>query len=232
MEKEKQLINWKGLVVGIIVFILFYYSSFLQLIPISIFNLNISNITSLEQMLLSIFSNIVLLLILFLIFRKDLIREWKLFRKNPMRCLDTGLKYWLLGLGIMMVANAIITFGISLDQAANEQAVQGLISNQPWLMLINAGFIAPIVEELVFRKGFKNAFPNKWLFITASALVFGSLHVITSMTSPLELLYIIPYGALGGAFAIAYQKTDTIYTSTIMHMLHNTILILMSISVL
>ena len=84
-------------------------------------------------------------------------------------------------------------------------------------------------EEIVFRKCFKKAFPNKWIFIILSALVFGSLHVITTMTSPLELLYIIPYGALGASFAMMYQKTGTIYTSVAMHMFHNTALTILSI---
>ena len=85
------------------------------------------------------------------------------------------------------------------------------------------------IEEIIFRKCYKNAFSNKWLFIILSSLVFGSLHVITSMTSLMDLLFIIPYGSLGAAFAIMYQKTDTIYTSMLMHMLHNTILIILSI---
>ena len=179
--------------------------------------------------MLSTFSNCVLLIILFLIFRKDLIEEWKRFRKNFLENIDIGIKYWLVGLGIMMISNIIITFVINLGEAANEQAVQSMISSLPWLMLINAGLIAPCTEEIIFRKGFKKAFPNKWLFIILSALVFGTLHVVTSMTSPIELLYIIPYGALGAAFAYMYQKTDTIFTSIAMHMFHNTALILLSI---
>ena len=127
-----------------------------------------------------------------------------------------------------MVSNIIINFVINLGQAANEQAVQQMISSLPWLMLINAGIIAPCTEEIVFRKGFKKAFPNKWLFIISSALIFGLLHVITTMTQPLELLYIIPYGALGGAFACIYQKTESIYPSIAMHMFHNSALVILS----
>ena len=181
--------------------------------------------------MLSAFSNIVLLLILLSIFRKDIKKEWKIFKDNFLENIDIGIKYWLIGLGIMMISNIFINVFLQLGQAANEQAVQGMITSLPWLMLINAGFIAPCTEEIVFRKGFKKAFPNKYAFIILSALVFGSLHVITSMTSPIELLYIIPYGALGAAFAYMYQKTNTIFTSISMHMFHNTALILLSILV-
>lgn len=231
MNKIKNFINWKGLILGIIVFLLFYFSAYLQLIPIILLNWDIRSITESQNVMLSTFSNIVLLLILFLIFSKDIIKEWKKFKSNFLENIDTGIKYWLVGLAIMMGSNIIINIVMNLGQAANEQAVQQMISALPWLMFINAGIIAPCTEELIFRKSFRKAFPNKWLFILISALVFGSLHVVTSMTSPIELLYIIPYGALGGAFAYMYQKTDTIFTSIAMHMFHNSALILLSILV-
>jgi len=231
MNKIKNFINWKGLILGIIVFLLFYFSSYFQLIPIILLNWDIRSITESQNVMLSTFSNIVLLLILFLIFRKDIIKEWKKFKSNFLENIDTGIKYWLVGLAIMMGSNIIINIVMNLGQAANEQVVQQMISALPWLMFINAGIIAPCTEELIFRKSFRKAFPNKWLFVLISALVFGSLHVVTSMTSPIELLYIIPYGALGGAFAYMYQKTDTIFTSIAMHMFHNSALILLSILV-
>ena len=231
MKEKEKFVSPKGLLIGIGIFILFYFSSYIQLIPILLFNMDIASITGAQNVMLSAFSNVVLLLILLLIFRKDIKKEWKIFKDNFLENIDIGIKYWLIGLGIMMVSNIFINVFLQLGQAANEQAVQGMITSLPWLMLINAGFIAPCTEEIVFRKGFKKAFPNKYAFVILSALVFGSLHVITSMTSPIELLYIIPYGALGAAFAYMYQKTNTIFTSISMHMFHNTALILLSILV-
>ncbi len=231
MKEKEKFVSPKGLLIEIGIFILFYFSSYIQLIPILLFNMDIASITGAQNVMLSAFSNVVLLLILLLIFRKDIKKEWKIFKDNFLENIDIGIKYWLIGLGIMMVSNILINVFLQLGQAANEQAVQSMITSLPWLMLINAGFIAPCTEEIVFRKGFKKAFPNKYAFIILSALVFGSLHVITSMTSPIELLYIIPYGALGAAFAYMYQKTNTIFTSISMHMFHNTALILLSILV-
>ncbi len=231
MEEKEKFISFKGLAIGIFVFLLFYFSSYLQLIPIIALNMNLEKLTQTQSVLLSTFSNIILLIILIIIFRKDLVKEWKIFKNHMLENIDTGIKYWLIGLAVMMISNSIITFVFNLGQAANEQAVQKMITAIPWLMVIDAGLIAPWIEELVFRKGFKKAFPNKWLFVSLSALVFGSLHVITSMTSPLDLLYIIPYGSLGVAFACSYQKTKTIYTSICIHMFHNTVLVLLSILV-
>lgn len=224
--KINKFINIKELLKGILIFILFCFSSLFQLIPITLFN--IKRTTS-NSIILSTFSNICLLIILIIIYRRELIKEFKLFKKNLLENLDTGIKYWLIGLLVMMISNIIITYILGLNQAQNEQAVQKMINKMPIMMLITAGFIAPITEEITFRKTFKNIFLNKYLFIILSGLVFGSMHVITSYSNPLELLYIIPYGSLGMAFAAMYYKTDTIYTSISMHMLHNTILTLVSI---
>lgn len=224
--KINKFINVKELLKGILIFILFCFSSLFQLIPITLFN--IKRTTS-NSIILSTFSNICLLIILIIIYRRELIKEFKLFKKNLLENLDTGIKYWLIGLLVMMISNIIITYILGLNQAQNEQAVQKMINKMPIMMLITAGFIAPITEEITFRKTFKNTFLNKYLFIILSGLVFGSMHVITSYSNPLELLYIIPYGSLGMAFAAMYYKTDTIYTSISIHMLHNTILTLVSI---
>ena len=229
MREKEKFINWKGLLLAIFIFLLFYYSSYLQLIPIAIFNIDLKNISESMNVILSTFSNFILLLIFILIFKKDLVKEWKIFKSNIMENLDIGVKYWLIGLAVMMTSNIIINFILNLGQAANEQAVQGMITALPWLMLLNAGIIAPFTEEIIFRKGFKKAFPNKYVFIIISALVFGALHFVTTMSSPLELLYIIPYGGLGAAFACMYQKTNTIFTDISMHMFHNSALILLSI---
>lgn len=224
--KINKFINVKELLKGILIFILFCFSSLFQLIPITLFNIKR---TTFNSIILSTFSNICLLIILIIIYRRELIKEFKLFKKNLLENLDTGIKYWLIGLLVMMISNIIITYILGLNQAQNEQAVQKMINKMPIMMLITAGFIAPITEEITFRKTFKNIFLNKYLFIILSGLVFGSMHVITSYSNPLELLYIIPYGSLGMSFAAMYYKTDTIYTSISMHMLHNTILTLVSI---
>ena len=80
MKQKEKLINIKGLIIAIIIFTLFYFSAYFQLIPILIFN--IKEVSGSTQVILSTFSNIVLLLILFLIFRKELIKEGKKFKIN------------------------------------------------------------------------------------------------------------------------------------------------------
>ena len=128
----------------------------------------------------------------------------------------------------MMISNILITIIFQAGGASNEQQVQKMIQTAPLFMFVNAGFIAPINEELLFRKNFRNIFKNNLIFILISGIFFGYLHV-TSATSIGQLAYIIPYSSLGISFAIMYCKTNTVFTSISMHMMHNTILTLFSI---
>lgn len=226
MKKE---INLKEIKKSILVFVLFYFSSYIQLIPIYAFNLNLSNLSGTNKVLLSIFSNTILLSILILLYKNELIEDFKKYKNKLGSNIDTGFKYWFFGLIGMFISNIIINVIMKNGQAENEKIVQQMISYAPILMIINAGLIAPIIEEITFRKAFKNVLKGKWLFILTSGIIFGALHVITKLTSPIDLLYIIPYSSLGIAFAYMYYKTNTIYTSTTMHIIHNSILTILSI---
>ena len=229
MKIDKRL---KFIIRGIIVFLIFHYGVYLQLIPIKLFNLDYKNASSKLLVLLSAFSSICLAFIFFFIYRKDLRKELKKFKKDIMGNLDIGIKYWAIGLIIMVVSNFLLTYVFKSGGANNENAVQEMIKGLPWLMVIIAGFIAPFNEEIVFRKTLKDVFKNKWVFAFLSFLLFGGAHVIGEATTLIDYLYIIPYGALGGAFALAYHDTDTIFTSLTLHMAHNLVLSLLSIFVL
>jgi len=211
------------------VLFLFFNAIYIPLIFMKIVGFRIINISDEQTIILGAVSNIILLIILFLIYRKDLIKEIKIFKNSFGDSIDCGLKYWLIGLGGMVLFNIIIQFVLNSGQAANEQLVQQMIKSLPWLMLINAGIIGPIIEELCFSKSFYDLIKNKWLFVILSAFIFGALHVVTGYESISDLLFILPYTSLGVAFALMYHKTKSVCTPAIMHIIHNTALVLISI---
>lgn len=214
---------------AICVICLFWYGAYyFKFIPVLLFKLDPSSLTLKSQIFLSMFASGLLAIMFFLIYRKELILEFRTFKNKFMENMDQGLKCWLLGLVLMMVSNFILTFIFKAGGANNENALQEMLKISPYLMLINAGILAPFNEEIVFRKTIKDNIKNKWIFILLSFLLFGGAHVIGSATSFIDYLYIIPYGALGGVFALAYYKTDTIFTSMTFHMIHNIILVLLS----
>ena len=129
----------------------------------------------------------------------------------------------------MFISNFLLSFIFHFPGAKNESLVQDMIKSLPVLMVMNAAVFAPFVEEIVFRKTVKDVFKNVYLFMLVSFLLFGGAHVISQANSLVDLLYIIPYGSLGAAFAYAYYKTDTIFTSMMLHSFHNFVLVIMSI---
>ena len=64
-----------------------------------------------------------------------------------------------------MISNFVISFLLNASQATNEQMVQKMISAMPYLLIISAGIIAPINEEILFRKVFKDNIKNKIICI-------------------------------------------------------------------
>lgn len=213
---------------GLLTFLIFYFSSYLQIIPILLFNIDVNNYTSTDLAIVNSFVDLLLVIILIILYFKELKKEFNTFKNSIKKSLDTAFKYWFIGLIIMCISNIAIGIITSLGTSSNETAVQSLVSTSPYLMLFTAGILAPIAEEITFRKGIAKIFKNKWVYATASGLIFGLLHVIGS-TNILEYLYVIPYGSLGFFFALTYYDTKSIYPSIIMHAIHNSSLILLSI---
>lgn len=220
----------KNIIKLVIIFTAFLCSSLFKLIPIYLFNINVKNMSNTTFALLTLFADICILIIALILYGKELVKEWKIFKKKPGENFDIAFKYYFIGLAIMIGSNIIINFILKLGNSQNEQAVQSLIKTNPLLMLLFAGLFAPIIEEIVFRKSLKNVLKNKYLFIFISGFIFGLLHITGyNLKTPLELLYIIPYGALGFTFALMDYKIDSTYPSIFMHIFHNTVLTILSI---
>lgn len=179
---------------------------------------------------LSIIGGLVYIILMYLFYYKDLVKEAKIYKESFKESFLTGLKYYFLGLMIMIISNIIITYIIK-DVSANENAVRNILYDAPILTMINIVIIAPFTEELLFRKSLMPLFKNKWIFALISALLFGGAHLIAGLSAfrLIDLLFLIPYGSLGFAFALANSDTKTTYTSISVHALHNLITGLMLI---
>ena len=219
----KKYVDTKNIIKSTVVFILFFMSVYFAYIPMILFNIEKPSTNIL--ILLNCFSNVVLFFIFFLIYRKDLRKEWKIFSNNKLKCINTGFKYWFSGLLIMVFTNYIINTFMGYKGAENEQIVQSWISNMPYLMLFNVGLLAPFNEEITFRKTFRDVFKNKWMFAIISGFIFGLAHVAEAE----QYIYILPYGILGLMFCLAYDETKTIFTPLCFHMFHNIAITLISI---
>lgn len=166
---------------------------------------------------------VIILAILFAIYHNSIKEDYQTFKRNRKECLKTGLNYWLKGLFIMITSNIVINFILKLGTSVNEQANIQLIKQSPLTLVPIVIFLAPCIEELVFRKSFSKISENKHIFAWTTGLIFGGVHVISSLSDPRTIIFLIPYCSVGIAFGYLYKKTNTIFSSLSMHILHNTI---------
>ena len=202
--------------IGLIFLILFFPTIFF-----SILNINPTNINDKSYIIYFTLSNLVLIAIFILIYRKTLVNDFKELIKKPLNILETSFKYWFIGFIIMVVSNLIITYILNKGIAGNEQEVRNYIDSFPLFMIFNTVIYAPLTEELTFRKSIKDIINNKWFYVLTSGLVFGMLHISSYITNWTDLIYLIPYGSLGISFALLYHKTNNIYSTISMHAMHN-----------
>lgn len=90
---------------------------------------------------------------------------------------------------------------------------------------LSIGVIGPIVEEFIFREAILGHMlkhgVNKWVAISASALVFGLIHA-----NPAQ----IPFATIiGFIFGIIYYKTGNIVIPSILHIVNNSTAMVMVI---
>ena len=162
-------------------------------------------------------------LVIAFVYFQELRDEFYTFKNNFKVCLDNGFKYWMLGFFIMIVSNLVINYLIMGGNiAANEELNrQAIAANPLWYTALSIVVIAPLIEELLFRKSTDKIFKKEIYYCIFSALLFGFAHVLADLSSILNLLYIIPYGALGYGLALMDRKTNTTFTSIMFHSLHN-----------
>ena len=153
---------------------------------------------------LSYLANIIICIVYIIMYFNMFKTEFKEYFKNFFTNIKTSLKYWGIGVLGMYLSNLIIIFGVfNGKMATNETLNRQAIVGNPIIGFICIVLVAPIVEEMIFRYGFKKVIGKNF------------------MATPLELLYIIPYSSLGLAFGYLYNKTDNIFSTIVAHVMHN-----------
>lgn len=184
------------------------------------------------SVILSIIIEILTLAVILLLFNKRIKENYVDLKKNHKKYFSKYFKFYLIGLAVMYIGNAILIFRLNGGLAGNEESIRSILLVHPIYVYISAVLIAPSMEELVFRGAIKNIIPNSILYILCSGLIFGGMHLVGNITSIIDLLYIIPYSSLGIAFAYIYSKTDNIFITMMLHTMHNGILISIQIAVM
>ena len=232
MNHESQ--KMKNFGIGIIVLI-FYFITLLfpfQLIPFSLLGIDYTTLPLWIRIVYSFAFELLQFGIIIFLLKDQLKKDLADLKKHHNEYFKKYFIYWFILLGIMMISNLLIIWLTPNEMANNEQSIHEMLKMAPLYTFITAVFIAPLKEEFVFRRGIRNLISNDILFILVSGLMFGSLHVVTSLTSWWQLLYIIPYSAPGFIFAYLLTKTDNVFVPGFIHFIHNGVLMSLQILLL
>ena len=218
-----------NIVKGTIVILLFFAFSMFKLVPLQLIHINYSNLNILFKEIYNIGAEIILITIIILIFKKEYKNAINDIKINHASYFSKYFKFYLIGVVAMISSNYLISI-LGGGMSNNESAIRDEFSLYPVYTYIASVFLAPLLEESVFRLGFRAIFKNKIMYILLSGLMFGGLHLIGSFDNPLVILHLISYSSCGLMFAYIMVKTNNILVSTGFHFMHNGIL--MSLQVL
>lgn len=223
--KEKNKLGIYG-IIGFVVWFLFQNYSDL---PFEILNINPP---TLFLEVYTILVEILTILFIFLLFKKEIVHMWKDFYENRDKYFKKYFKYWFLILILMAFSNGIITLINKAEISNNQEAINDMFKRLPIYTYILSVFLAPIIEELVFRFCFMKIFNNKYLYIILSGVIFGLFHIIGSFESAYDFLFLVPYSIPGLIFAYILYDSKNIFNTIWLHFVHNGISMLASIIIL
>lgn len=166
----------------------------------------------------SLFSFIIALIIILYLMKPDM-QQYNMRKETP----SANPVLWsIIGVFLAYFAQFIAVyieteiFGIP-PGSENTAMIMEITRIAPIFMIVPA-LIAPILEEIIFRKIiFGSLYKRTNFFIAAiiSALIFGFIHG--------EPIHLLIYTSMGFVFAYLYVKTKRIIVPIIVHMTLNTI---------
>ena len=223
--KEKNKLGIYGIIGFVVWFLLQNYSD----LPFKILNINPP---TLFFFFFTILIEILTILFIFLLFKKEIVHMWKDFYENRDKYFKKYFKFWFLILVLMAFSNGIITLINKSEISNNQEAINDMFERLPIYTYILSVFLAPIIEELVFRFCFMKIFNNKYLYIILSGVIFGLFHIIGSFESAYDFLFLVPYSIPGLIFAYILYDSKNIFNTIWLHFVHNGISMLASIILL
>lgn len=215
----------KKMYIGIVVFILYFILPML----INSFLASVSESSGIDYLLRSI-CYIVILSVFIFIYRKDFKEYWSVFIKEKKKNIKNIIIYLLLSLAIMMICSALVLIIFPSIEYANDDIIKEYLASTMWFMVFSVVVYTPIIEEIVFRKTFKDIINNKWFYVIFSALVFAFYHVGYNYIGIESILGMIPYFGLGIVLAFSYIKSKNIYVPIFVHILYDAFVVLINFS--
>ncbi len=156
--------------------------------------------------------------------------EWKFLRRefDPlcdgiMRCvLQICICY-----GLMLICNLCVNGALLMllpDENPNNVALVDMAGAEYGKIFAMAVFLAPLVEELIFRAGIFGAIRqrSRLLAYVVSMLAFSVYHIWGyAVSDPIYWLYIVQYIPVSYLLCRCYERSNSIWSSIFLHMVIN-----------
>ena len=126
--------------------------------------------------------------------------------------------------GIMLLLNMAVNglLSLALTDNPNNSSIMDMAGMDMGKVAATAVFLAPIVEELLFRAGIFSLIRTRWLAYAVSILLFSAYHIWGyALGEPGNWIYIIQYVPASFVLCRCYERTNTIWGSIFLHMLIN-----------
>ncbi|MBR2545264.1 MAG: CPBP family intramembrane metalloprotease [Erysipelotrichaceae bacterium] len=128
--------------------------------------------------------------------------------------------------------SALLLHLFGLENSRNQAEIHRMLLLNPYYYSLLVSVFAPFVEETVFRVCIFARLKESGMKIPGylvSAVSFGFIHIMDSFIRGYfwELPFIIPYSLLGFVLAYVYDRTDSVWCSILLHMLHNSLSLLL-----
>jgi len=191
------------------IFIFLFISIFYSVINIKYTHLN-SNV-------IYLINSFTILICLILVYFKEIKEDIKKFE---LKNLSISLKHYIIGLTIYFIYQLIISKTITSNIPSNEEMVRNLFKANIFIAFISACFLAPILEEILFRFTLFKCTNNKYIFLLTSSILFSLFHV-TNLQSIVQIFFLCSYLILSFTLSYILYKSKNICNSILVHSIHN-----------
>ena len=133
-DKIEHIIIKSLITLGLILLLLLWGG--IPVLILKILNVDVNNISESMKIILSFVFDLLFLILICSIYHKTLIKDFNKYfnKKNFREYFKQSFKTWLIGLGIMMLSNAIIMIFTKGKLSNNEETVRTLIDSYPLYM--------------------------------------------------------------------------------------------------
>ena len=151
-------------------------------------------------------------------------RDFDALWEHPLRVFLQVIGCYAAMLLMNMALSGLLSFFIDASENPNNEAVMDMMGSEYGKMSATAIFLAPIVEEMIFRAGIFGTLRrrSRLLAYVLSMALFSVYHVWGyAMSDPMSWFYLLQYIPASYLLCRCYEYCDSIWGSMFFHMLTN-----------